>query len=133
MIELGIVRLVNSSPAVSAIIANGGFFVELPKDPTLPAWTYKVITDEPDYTLAGFGGCSYRRIQIDCQCNTGADCINLASAIDEVLSGFRGALPDPDSTVMQGCFRDRIYDDFNDKSRSYRRMLEYKIWFSNPN
>src|SRR5689334_19878100 len=126
MIELGIVRLVNSDPAVSAIIANGGFFVELPKDPTLPAWSYTVIGDKPDYTLAGLGGCAYRRLQIDCQCNTGADCITLAKAIDKVLSGFKGTLPDPDSTVVQGCFRDRLLDFFNDKSRTYRRMLEYE-------
>ena len=38
---------------------------------------------------------------------------------------------DPDSTVIQGCFRSNLIDFFDEASRTYRRMLEYELWFSN--
>ena len=122
--------LVETSAAVQALTPVGGFFEALPKDYTLPAWTHQVISDVPEYVLSGPESLAQRRLQIDCYGATGADAILLAKAIDALLSGYRGTLQDPDATVVQGCFRNNMMDFFDVDSRTYRRMLEYLVWFN---
>ena len=130
MIEQGIVLLVQASPAVAEIAPNSGFFAEAPKDHPLPLWTYISVSETEPYTLAGEHGCSSRRLQINCDGAIPADCIRLARAIDDVLSGYSGVLGDPDETFVQGCFRTNVIDFFDDPGRTSRRILEYEIWFT---
>jgi hypothetical protein len=47
-----------------------------------------------------------------------------------VLNGFSGVLPDPDSTFVSSCFTSDEMDFFDEASRTYRRMIEYEIFFS---
>jgi hypothetical protein len=128
VIELGVVLLVQGNAAVKAIAPTGGFFAQLPKDYTLPTWTYQTVSDVAGYLLQQPETVGQRRVQIDCYGATAADAIRLANAIDALLSGFRGTLTDPDATVIQGCFRGNMIDFFDPDSRTYRRMLEYQIW-----
>lgn len=122
--------LVQADATVLSIARNGGAYVQLPKDASLPMWTYRVISNVSGYTLArGLPGLSMNRMQIDCYARTGAEVINLAEAIDNVLSGFSGTLSDPDTTKIDSCFQSDVMDFFDDASRSYRRMLEYQVWF----
>jgi hypothetical protein len=125
MIEQGMVQLIQATPAVSAIAPKGGFLGTLPKDFPLPSWSYIVVSDPVDYELTGPVSLGSTRIQIDCYGANGADAILLAKAIDNVLIGYRGTLPDPDSTVVQGVFRINKIDFFDVDARNYRRMLEY--------
>jgi hypothetical protein len=125
MIEQGMVQLLQGTPAVAAIAANGGFFGTLPKDFPLPSWSYMVVSDPVDYELTGPVSLGSTRIQIDCYGAVAADALRLASAIDAVLIGYRGTLPDPDATVVQGVFRINKLDFFDPDARNYRRMLEY--------
>ena len=126
MIEQGLVQLVQGTPAVAAIAtAGGGFLGTLPKDFLLPSWSYVIVSDPVDYELTGPVSLGCTRIQIDCYGTVGADAIRLAKAIDAVLIGYRGTLPDPDATVVQGCFRTNKLDFFDSDARNYRRMLEY--------
>jgi hypothetical protein len=129
MLEAGFVTLVMASGRVTAIAATGGYLLELPKDQILPSWTYRVVSDHGDYGLRGEHGFVTRRFQIDCYGAKAADAILLAKAIDAVLSGWKGTLPDPDATVVHGCFRSDLSDFFDDPSRTPRRMLEYEIQF----
>lgn len=129
MIEQGLVLLVNADVTVSAIIAkDGGFFAQLPKDFPLPSWTYDTVSDPAGYLLSQPETVGQRRIQIDCYGNTAAEAILLAKAIDDLLSGYVGTLPDPDATHVQGCFRTNLLDFFDVDPRTPRRMLEYLIW-----
>lgn len=121
--EQGFVALVNTAAA-------GGYFAQLPKDAQLPAWTYLVVSDPSDYTLQATVELSAMRMQIDCYGQTGAQAITLAKAIDAVLSGYLGTLPD--GTLVQGCFRTNRIDFFDDAARNFRRMLEYQIWYVEP-
>jgi len=133
MIELGLVLLVQGTPAVAAIAAAGGGFLDvLPKDFPLttagvgtPSWTYSIVSDPVEYELTGPVSLGSTRIQIDCYGATGADALRLAKAIDAVLIGYRGTMTDPDATKVQGCFRTNKIDFFDDDARNYRRMLEY--------
>jgi hypothetical protein len=130
MIEQGLVMLVQASPAVQAIAPGSGFFAEAPKDHALPLWTYISASEVQPYTLDGAHGFVNRRIQINCDGAIAADCILLAKAIDDVLSGYNGVLPDPDATPVHGCFRTNVVDFFDDPGRTSRRILEYETWFT---
>ena len=82
------------------------------------------------YALDGAHGFISRRLQINCDGAIAADCIRLARAIDDVLSGYNGVLQDPDETPVHGCFRTNVIDFFDDPGRTSRRILEYEIWFT---
>lgn len=129
-VEQGFVALLTANPNVVAAAPVGGFLAQLPQDQALPSWSYTTVADPTDYTLKGPVGLSERRIQIDCYGNTGAETITLASAIDAVLSGYMGTLPD--GTHVQGCFHLNTMDVFDEESRTFRRMLEYSLWYVTP-
>jgi hypothetical protein len=131
MIEQGLVALVQGDARVFSVCSAGGFFAELPKGQALPSWTYTFVSDVPLYSLDGPNPLAMRRLQIDSFGTVAADSIRLAAAIDGVLSGYAGPLSDPDHTVVQGCFRSNLIDFFDNASRTYRRMLEYELWFYN--
>jgi len=132
MIEEGIVALVQGTPAVAAIAPAGGFLgTAFPKDSDLPTWTHLTVSEPGQYTLSGRQSLTKRRMQIDCYANDPDSVVLLAQAIDAVLDGYRGTLPDDDSTVVQGCFRTDLQDFHGDDTRTSRRMLEYEIWFVN--
>lgn len=134
-VEQGIVQLVQSSSSVLALCQRGGYWLQLPKDPapTFPNWSWRVISSNPDIGLQFTRGLTFLRFQIDtygAAALRGTDCLKLAAAIDSVLSGFVGALPDPEATIVSSCFGSDQSDTFIDSSRSYRRMLEYEIQYS---
>jgi hypothetical protein len=129
MIEQGVVMLIQSDAAVKAIAAQGGFLATLPSDYQLPSWTYLLVSDVTDYVLTGPSKLSSRRVQFDCYGTQPADIILLGNAIDKLLNGYRGTLPDPDATVVQGIFHLNSLDFFDVDSRTYRRSLDYMIWF----
>lgn len=131
MIEEGIAKLVQSDPTVLALCPTGGFYSTLPKGQPLPSWSYIVVSEVTQYTLIARTDLTERRLQIDMYGMKGADVLNLARAIDNVLSGYRGTLTDPDATVVQGCFRSNELDFFDADSRTYRRMLEYELQYNN--
>lgn len=130
MIENGIVQLVQASAAVQTLCAAGGYYAQLPEKQPLPCWSYLFVSDVADYTLDGRVDLTMRRLQVDCYGETGSDAITLADAVDKVLDGYKGTLPDPESTTVQGCFRSNLIDFFDSSSRTFRRMLEYNLWFN---
>lgn len=131
MIEDGIVMLVQSDPEVFALCPLGGFYATLPKGTPLPSWSYQVVSEVTEYTLRGRTNLMPRRLQIDVYAADGAVCQHLARAIDNVLSGWKGVLPDAQATVVQGSFSDDKHDFFDDASRTWRRALEFFINYEN--
>ena len=74
-----------------------------------------------------------RRLEIICLGSDdaqGADALTLAYQIDNILQGFAGELPDPDSTFVSSCFQSDIHNDYYDSFRTYGTKLEYEIYFS---
>ena len=130
MIEQGLAKLVQSNPAVAAIAQNGGFLQMLPKDFPLPSWTQQLIVENTYYSLTSVTGVRKRRIQIDCYAVDADGVVALADAIDLVLSGYHGTLSDLDNTVVQGVFQNNAIDFFDAASRTYRRVLDYDVWFN---
>jgi hypothetical protein len=131
MIDNGIVQLVQTDPTVAAQCVFGGFWLSLPKGTPFPSWSYQVVSEVTDYTLAGRTDLMPRRLQIDVYAMDGAQAQSLARAIDNVLSGWRGTLPDAEATVVQGIFRDNELDFFDEASRTYRRLIEFFVHYQN--
>lgn len=131
MIESGIAKLVQGDTAVAAIAATGGYVAAVPKGTPRPTWRQTYVGDQTTYTLDRLEGPTRRRLQIDCFGGTQSEAVQLAAAIDAVLSGYRGTLPDSDQTVVQICKRTNLIDfEPDESSRTYRRLLEYAITFS---
>ena len=130
MIEQGIVKLIQSGPAVIALTAGrGGTMAELLKDETLPSWSYRVVSQVSEYTLTQRPSLVMKRFQIDAYGATGGQAVDLAHAIDGVLSGYHGTLTDVDSTVVNVILQTDEMDFFDDARRSWRKMLEYEVYF----
>lgn len=124
-------KLVMGTPAVTAIAPTGGFLAGLPKDYRLPSWTYLVVSVTGDTMMQSVRGLAMMRLQIDCYGNTGDQVIRLASAIDGVLQGFSGDLTDTDLTWINSCLSSDMQDfPIDPDARTFRRMLEYEIWYS---
>ena len=143
-LEQGIVALVGSDPTVASLATRGGgFLAELPKgflnpDGSLvagpPSWTYIRAGGTADYTLQNERGPRDTRIQIDVYGVGGASAINLATAIDNVLSGFSGTFYDnaspPNAVGVMSCLEaQEPVDIFDATSRTWRRRLEYRVMY----
>jgi hypothetical protein len=127
MIDLGIVMLVNAGLGSPPFV--GGFDSELPKDAALPNYTYTIVFDHPDTGLEFFKGLSKLSFQIDCYGNSANDALTLSRSIDLILNGFQGVLPDPDATRVSSVMGTDRRNFFDDSRRTFRRMLEYEIWY----
>ena len=129
MFEAGLVQLIQSDLVVAAI-SKGGYLRQLPPGQLLPAWTHFTVSKNPNIGLLFFSGSNERHIQIDCYGDYGTDDhVQLASAIDHVLNGYSGTLPDLDSTRVLSCFQIELQDmEFDQEARTMRRMLEYTVW-----
>lgn len=134
--------LIQAGLAGSPPVANipGGFKSQMPKDligstprgttsAVTAAWVYRNLTSNPTYVLDGQDGFTALRIRIDCHGLTAALADELAFGIDSVLrGGYQGTLPDPDSTVVQGIFRESDYaDGYADDTRTFVHTLEYLV------
>jgi hypothetical protein len=133
MIDQGIVMLVNAGLSSPPFV--GGFDAQLPKDAgsgafSLPNWSYLIVYDHSDTGLQFAKGLTKRMLQIDCYGATPAAALTLSESIDAILNGFQGHLPDPDSTFVSSCFNSDKRNMFDDAPRSYRRMLEYELCYS---
>ena len=130
MIEQGVVKLVQSSSAVKALTAGrGGWMAELPKDEILPSWSYRVVSQVSEYGLTSRPGLVMKRFEVNSYGNNGGEAVTLAHAIDGALGGYHGTLTDTDSTVVNVILQTDEMDFFDDARRSWRKMLEYEVYF----
>lgn len=117
-------------------ICPGGFLGTLPENfissDNRLAYTYKVISDRPDTGLTHSVGFDLARFEINCFSFDRPGVILLSKAINLVLQGFHGILPDADATQIYCCKRSDLKDfDTDPNARNFRRMLEYEISFNN--
>lgn len=125
--------LANASPPVAY---GGGFLDQMqPPNANYPFWVYRVISETPNTGLLFATGFRMRRIQIDVlgepsPAGNGSDAISLAQAIDQILNGYAGNLPDPNSTFVSSCIQDDLSDQYDTSVRTPRRLLGYEINYS---
>lgn len=132
MLETGIVQMLNADPGVSSITTTGGFgFDELAKNMCLPSWAFRFAGGRSFVTLQSAQGLRWRRLEIHCMAGDADTTMQLAIAINVVLEGFSGLLPDDQpGTMVDSIFTSNTPVDFFDAgTRTYRRVLEYQVTF----
>ena len=132
MIEQGLIAKLNSSPAVQAITANGGWYEQLPTDAPMPNWSYMIVFANPVYGLQALSGLVSSMFQFDfySENDNGVGTVNLGKAFKSVLDGFSGTLTDPDSTGVNSAFWVGEHDyPLDPARRTWRRMAEYRVLY----
>jgi len=130
MIETGLVKLIQGNAGVQALAQfRGGHAATLPKDAILPNWCYTVISHDPQVTI-DVNPLQIMVIQIESYGETQADANALATAIESLLSPYRGTLTDPASTYVTMITITGKLDYQNPESRQHCRMVQYEIAFS---
>lgn len=126
MIEQGLTALVTADPGVSALIGTCFYPVILPETPTYPCMSYQVVSASSEYNL-GATAERWKRIQFDAYGQAYSDCKAIVAALDTVLDGYTGTLPD--GTQILGSFRVVELDLMLQYSRVFRTMVEYTFHF----
>lgn len=130
MINRGLVMRIQAGIVSSFPTCKGGMEGQLSQNQAPPSYTFRVISDPANTTLRSFKGFGNRRYEFRCWGVDAASADALANAVDALLNGFSGVLPDPDATRVDSMFRtDRMEADFSSSARNFWVMLEYSIWF----
>jgi hypothetical protein len=123
---------------VTAICADRGYAGRLPKDCIYPAFTYRVISDDPSHHLGGVSGLREARLQIECYDDTDSKhvgtrtkCNQLDEAILALLDMQRGTFGGTFCNTIQADDRDEDEDLPVVGSDHYRYWTsrDYLIWY----
>lgn len=127
---------------VTAIAADRGFYGNLPKTVLFPAFTVRVISDQPSHHMGGTSGLRQARVQIDCYDDTftanGSEHVGTrkqANQLDEAILALldmqRGTFGGTFCNTIQVEDRDESDDDPNDGSDNWRYITtrDYLVWY----
>lgn len=120
--------------AVAAIVGARVYPAILPQGVTQPSVVQSLISEETDYHMQGPSGLASMRVQVDAWALDQDDAVELAGAVKDVLSGFRGevsfgsASPQSEAEV-KGIFAVAARDDFDATAKMHRRSRDYEVWY----
>lgn len=139
MIEGGLVSLINANSSVQSALNGvpGGWpFNELQMNSALPSWAWRFVGGLPlAIHFLGTKGLKWTRFEVHSMGFDGDSTVLLSNAIDNVVNGFSGYLPDSNPS-FPGTLVDLIIplnspmDFFDPPPRSMRRVTEYKVTFN---
>jgi len=140
MFEAGLFNLLSSDPGVKAQIGGspfsradgtpGVFPVELPKESTLPAVVYTVLTGRPVNSTQGTNRLEFKRVQVDCYGKSYGAAKQTKAAVEACLASYRGLLSD--GTRMQGGLKVAEVDAFEDGPFLYCAVVDFSLHIINP-
>jgi hypothetical protein len=121
MFETNLFSVLSAASGITAITGANIFPVELPKDPTLPALTYRTITSvaSPTFTTSGL---QRARVEIDCWGSRYLDAVNLRTAVIGALNGY----VDANFTILLISFG----DVFKNELLQYAATVEFYLFFT---
>ena len=133
-IEAGLINLANlsiSSATSPPASFTAGYWTELPKNQTYPAYTLRWISEPQNLSLLTNRDLKYARVEFrvygDPSMN-GGDAIAISNAISTGLHGFMGVLTDPDATRVSSIHKtDQMDLSIDPETRAYRRMIEFTV------
>jgi len=134
MIGERLVALLLAAPAVAALAGDRIYPVQLPDAPTYPGLVVTQVFGGGNYDLEGDVGVENCRVQIDCYADTGQAAANdLATAVRQFLSGFRGGGDSGNACPIQCCTCINNIDMSEPSPeragpRLRRRILEFIVW-----
>ena len=140
MVEDGLVLFLQANAGVNAIVSTPAYPDYLPSGSPLPNYSYVSVFKGPLYGLQAQPGLTQWRVQIDCFSGTdqgtqagqysGANSADLALAVFNALSGYKGVFPDPQHTQVDSAFMiDWNGPKFDAVRRTFHTMVEFRIWY----
>lgn len=90
MIEKAIHSLLSGDPAITDLVASRIYPLVREQSAVLPAITYQIISNVPDYSFDGIGmkNC---RVQINCFADDPLEAAGLAEVVEKSVEGFSGS------------------------------------------
>lgn len=134
-IRMALRQLLLADATVSGLV--GGYrihTVRIPQGQTEPSVVLIRITEDGHYVMEGSAGISQTRMQVDCWATHADLAVQLANAVYDQLSGFRGAVAmgnnsPPDSVELHGAFLQQGREDYDSTAELYRMSRDYIIWY----
>jgi hypothetical protein len=131
-VEVGIYQRLRDDAGVSAWVSGRIFGSRMPKNATLPAVVWTVVsTTDLGYSTQGASGLRVKRFQFDSYAKEYMDSVKLSDAIRSILQSYSGILPDGSS--VNGCVVVSEMDFPYEPSASgyvQRHMLEVDVIYT---
>jgi len=125
-----------ADPAVTAIIGNRLYPVQLPQGIRAASVIYNRISETESYHNSAPSALMATRFQFDSVSQLVDEATLLADAVKERLGGFAGAIAyaPPDGVVnVEGIFFDNGREDYDDALEFYRVSRDYVVWYKERN
>jgi hypothetical protein len=129
MIEAGLYSLLTANAGLTALVGNRIYPVLVPEPPTYPCLSYQVVASHSTYTFEG-KQLGSKLFQFDAWGTSFSDCKNILNALRNALDTYQGTLTD--GTRVLCALSEQEIDQFEEDSRVYRSLAEYRIEYVEP-
>lgn len=119
--------MITTNPAVSALIGTRLYPDSIPQDAPLPAVAYQTVSTSRGYTQDGPDGIAEPRIQFTVDAPTRAQAEDVAAALKNLLSGYRGKIS---GKTIGAIFLENEYDGYNLSSETVVVRQDYRISYT---
>lgn len=140
MIEQGLLQKLTTDAGVSALVGTQVYWILAPKGAAVPYIVGSRTATGDTHTVDGDIKLRGGLFQVDCFAS-GAGNIGyyasraIAKAVRDSLEGYKGTLPDADSTAVNAVFVQKDWDmpyQEGAKGFVYRALLEFRVWYVEP-
>jgi hypothetical protein len=125
-----------ADPAVTAIVGNRIYPVQLPQGIRLASLVYSRISEIESYHNVGPSALMQTRFQFDSVSPNVDEATLLADAVKERLGGFAGAInyaPPNGVLNVEGIFFDMGREDYDGELSFYRMSRDFFVWYKERN
>ena len=128
-LKKGLKQLLRANADIAAAV-GGRVFVDRkpPATDDYPLIIFKYVASEHIITEQGINATQMRRLQFDCWGNHPAEADNLATAVHNLLDGYRGVLSE--GTTIKGCFPTSDVDLTDEELQKSGLAVDFNIWFT---
>jgi uncharacterized protein DUF3168 len=135
-IEQGLFQLIQANAGISSLVTMTGdkglYWILAPKAATFPLIVLGWVATTDTIAMSGDLGFRNALLQIDCYSSQYYNSRAIADAVRDLLSSYKGTLPDTDATVVAGVLQTKDWDmPYEEGSVGfvYRAMLEFRVWY----
>ena len=128
MIETALFQQITADSTVASLIATRLFPLVWPDAPVFPLATYQRISTVTDSLLSGPLSMCTVRMQYDAWAETYLQAKQIADALNAVLEGFQGTLPD--GTSVDNIVLDSSFDLYDSPSLRFRVSSDYLVTYT---
>jgi hypothetical protein len=121
MIARVLVAYLQSHANLTALVSSRIYPLSLPQEPTLPAITYRLVSDKPEIDHDGESGYALSRYQFDVYAATFIQADDCARVLSEALSIWHQV------NSNYAAFAENRQNDFDPELSQYRVTLDFMI------